>query len=294
MIFLHGKIQMETDRITYDSLSNVDTDALLKLFNESFKNYFVPLHFTKQQFSKKLATENIDLSLSAGAFADGEPVGFILHATGEFNGVFTAYNAGTGILPAFRGRNITAALYRFALEQLMRNGIEHSVLEVFVQNLPAFRAYKTAGFHVVRQLESFKYPKPAKSTDVDGVVEVSQSEFASTGLLPAWNPAWQYGDSCVQRSGDYQIFLRLENQLPVAFCTVNLETGRMAQFGCKNFNLYSGHLHLLFDFLAARAQKDLSIIHIDKNAAPAIRSVSDFGFTPLVSSYEMHRQTGRF
>ena len=61
-------------------------------------------------------------------------------------GVPTAYNAGTGIIPAFRGQGIVGEMYEMLLPRLKAMGIRQSILEVICQNERAIKAYEKAGF----------------------------------------------------------------------------------------------------------------------------------------------------
>ena len=53
--------------LQFKNLENISLEVLLETFNESFSDYFVRLQLTKEQLERKLVSDSIDLSLSAGA-----------------------------------------------------------------------------------------------------------------------------------------------------------------------------------------------------------------------------------
>ena len=105
--------------ITFHSLNNSSSEAIRNCFNESFKDYFIPFNLSAEQFENKIATEAIDLSLSFGVFENDELAGFILNGIDSIDGIKTAYNAGTGILPQYRGRGLSFSLYEYCIDQLI-------------------------------------------------------------------------------------------------------------------------------------------------------------------------------
>lgn len=90
------------DHIEFRTLRGVDENELLRVFNQSFADYFVTVQLTFDQLRQKIKADHVDLDLSVGAFADNTLVGFIHHAFNCIDGVNTVYNGGTGVFPAFR------------------------------------------------------------------------------------------------------------------------------------------------------------------------------------------------
>lgn len=276
------------NKICFRNLADVSLEEILDCFNASFKEYFVPLQLTMPLLNRKIKTEAIDLHLSVGAFENDTLIGFILHAVDQIDEQLVAYNAGTGILPSHRGMGITAVMYEFAIALLRENHIQKSILEVITENVYALQAYKRAGFIIKRKLESFKLEKRIFAESACTVEEWSLSQFDKLQQHPEWLPAWQYSNNSVSRSGsDYGLHVVCRKSNPIAYCISNLQTGRIAHFGCACFSEYDRELKGLFAYANNNAAKSLSVIHVDQTADNSIAYLQSIGFTVFLSAYEM-------
>lgn len=84
------------------SLENTCFGTLFEAFGQAFADYEVQLDET--QLRRMLRRRGFDPRLSFAAF-DGERIAaFTLNGTGNFNGLPTAYDTGTGTLEAYRGQ----------------------------------------------------------------------------------------------------------------------------------------------------------------------------------------------
>src|SRR5687768_6451246 len=116
------------------SLENTPLAEIAACFNLAFSDYFVKFAATEEYLKNRWRANSVDYSLSFGAFENGKLVAFIIHGIDKLNGKKTAYNAGTGVIPEFRGQKLVAQLYDFALSRLKAAGILQSTLEVITQN----------------------------------------------------------------------------------------------------------------------------------------------------------------
>ena len=147
---------MPNSHITVQPLACTDVQTLRNCFNASFQQYYVPLQLNKQEFADKITTEAIDLKLSFGIFDEDQLVGFILHGIDNVGNQKIAYNAGTGILPEYRGHKLSYLLYEYSIGQLKKAGVTKTILEVVEQNMPAIKSYVRMGFQVTRKLNSYQ------------------------------------------------------------------------------------------------------------------------------------------
>ena len=86
------------------SLENTCFGTLFEAFGQAFADYEVQLDET--QLRRMLRRRGFDPRLSFAAF-DGERIAaFTLNGTGNFNGLPTAYDTGTGTLEAYRGQGL--------------------------------------------------------------------------------------------------------------------------------------------------------------------------------------------
>lgn len=142
--------------MTIKTLENTSLDVIISCFLEAFENYFVQMPTDPGYYKKRWADANIDFKNSFGMFHDDLLVGFIITVIDIRQGSKTAYNAGTGVIPAYRGRAIVKQLYQFAIPQLKRQGVTTALLEVITENVGAIKAYESAGFNSIKTYKCFK------------------------------------------------------------------------------------------------------------------------------------------
>ncbi len=64
----------------------------------------------------------------------------------DWNGVLTAYDAGTAVIPEYRKQGITSRLFESLLVMLRAKQTAQYLLEVLQSNTPAFQLYRKKGF----------------------------------------------------------------------------------------------------------------------------------------------------
>lgn len=263
---------------------------LLACFNNCFKAYFVPLQFSMDQFKKKIVAEAIDLRLSIGMFHEGSLIGFVLQAVEEHEGKRVVYNAGTGILPQYRGRGLAMPMYEFALTLVRENGPGNSVLEVIDQNKAAIRLYKRCGFTICRQMDSFTCASFPPDDNKHQIEVVSVADDCLLQSMCEWQPAWQYSWNTLARcDDDYQFFAATDGIAHLAYCAANFQTGRVAHFGCNDWGKDKFALHSLFSLVTKNASKPLSVIHVDHHAENSKNFLVSIGFMQFLKCFEMKR-----
>ncbi|WP_158289456.1 GNAT family N-acetyltransferase [Paenibacillus flagellatus] len=132
----------------------------VELWNAGFSGYYSDMTTTVEKFAVRLGRESIRPDLSVAAFAGDEPAGFVLVALKEAGGVKIAWNGGTGVSPACRGRGLAKRLMREAVEAMKRGGAELAYLEVVQQNAGAVAVYESVGFRIVDGLIGAKRTGP--------------------------------------------------------------------------------------------------------------------------------------
>ena len=269
------------DTLVFRALAYTDIETLLECFNESFKVYYVPLQLTKEQLVDKIYAEAIDMKLSYGAFDNDKLVAFILHGIDTINNRSVAYNAGTGVLPAYRGKHLSYTLYEYCIAQLKEQGIEKCALDVIDQNIPATKTYERCGLTITRKMISYKGDTVFKK-DPSIEIRSTSPDWKMIEELCAWQPAWQYNNNTLKRAWNNYSFIVAGNNAE-AYCIANLKNGRIAHFGSKTADRY---LSAIFGWLAD-IQKTLMIIHVDERAADANSFIMSAGLSHFITSYEM-------
>ncbi|WET47487.1 GNAT family N-acetyltransferase [Chryseobacterium indologenes] len=176
----------------FKTLANVDVEELLAVFNHSFSDYVVPFHLTKEVLVSKIATEKLDMNVSAGAFEDGRLISFILQAEKVENGKKIIYNGGTGVVPERRGKGLVRKMYDFIIPILKERNADVLLLEVIEGNEAAIRAYENLGFTKVRRLVCFKgnintgFPKTNAT-----IKELKELQWEKLQSFWDIEPSWQ-------------------------------------------------------------------------------------------------------
>ncbi len=280
---------MPNSHITVQSLACTDIQSLRNCFNASFKKYYIPLQLTKEQFADKINAEAIDLKLSFGIFDEDELVGFILHGIDTIGNQKVAYNAGTGILPEYRGYKLSYLLYEHSIAQLRNAGITKTILEVVEQNMPAIKTYLRVGFSVTRKLNSYQ-GKPVLHEVMP--IDIETLHAPDWGLIKKsceWDPSWQYNTNCIKRTqSSYTLQVAHFDKQPVAYCISNFATGNIAHFGCCDIDSKEQYLAALFSQVnSINSDHVTSVINVDTNALYANTFLLSIGLSRLFTACEM-------
>ncbi|MBV9241071.1 MAG: GNAT family N-acetyltransferase, partial [Acidobacteria bacterium] len=179
-------------------------DALYATFSEAFSDYVYPFALTETQFRNHLLLNGVDLERTAGAFVDGRLVGFSLNGFGDWQGLATVYDAGSGVIPAYRRRYVCESMFDMMLPIFRGQGIKQCLLEVITSNTGAVRLYEKLGFRVTRELAllqcdgELRVPAP-----VSADVEIRAIEHPDWQLFRGfWDgtPSWQNSPDAIDRS----------------------------------------------------------------------------------------------
>jgi len=156
--------------------------ALSRAFAQSFEEYLVHIADDPLGFSQRIRSEQIDIASSLVAVADDEVIGVALIARrGD-----VARVAALGVVPAWRGQQVGAALLRAALDAARARGERQMMLEVFEQNERAVRLYRSLGFEAQRRLVGYERPAGGGEAGplVDEPVTVVAREVAGMTNVP--------------------------------------------------------------------------------------------------------------
>ena len=276
----------------------VDEAKIYKAFMEAFADYAMDAGATTEQgLLLRMRKNAVDYAASVGIYDRDRLVGFTLIGIDRWGDRVVAYDAGTGIVPEFRGRRLAAQMFEHALPGLRRRGVSRFVLEVLQQNEPAIKAYRRSGFEVTRELRSF---------------------VAKVSLLRELNP----GDHLEIRSIDRSVFARLEpsaNRLPSfenRFSALDAIPKHVRLVGafdgeiCVGALAYASPLNWLLTLLVApqyrrrgvgralirhlaltlpESVKHLAALNVDGGDAGTQAFFASLGFTHLVDQFEMVR-----
>jgi ribosomal protein S18 acetylase RimI-like enzyme len=282
-------------------LRTLDKAGVHAAFTEAFADYAMTSSgLTEERLLLRMEKNAVDYGLSVGAYDGGRIVGFTLIGVDSWGGAVTAYDAGTGIVPAFRGQGLARRMFDHVLPVLRERGVERFSLEVLQQNEPAIRAYRKSGFEITRQLRSYAAdaailshsPTSADASAWD-VQPIGARTFALVVQDADWLPSFENRFSAVER---------IPNDVTLVGA---FDGGR-----CVGVAAYSPPLRWLLALVVCRSHRRrgvgrallarvaadlpagvtrLAVINVDASDEGMIAFVGALGFGPLVDQFEMAR-----
>lgn len=273
----------------FQCLSSVSLAELTQTFNEAFSDYFVPLQLSEEAMAVKLRSESIDLRYSIGAFEDGKLRGFILHGIDTWSGRRAVYNAGTGVVPAHRGKGLTQQLYQAVVPQLKEEGMVQHQLEVIEQNAPAIRVYEKVGFTCARTLSCFKGRTEGEVDPALSFDEVAVPDYEAYKRYWSFTPTWQNDTPAVQLALDAHKIIELrKGSERVAYAIYAPASGRVKQYGVDPRHRRQGYGRQLFQYLSqANCGKDVILINVDDSDTASRDFFKAIGFQRFLGLWEM-------
>ncbi len=267
-----------------NTLEKLSTAEITKLFNDAFADYFIKVELSSDFMQEKIDSEAIQLDKSVGVFVEGKPVAFILHALRKN----VAYNAGTGVIPEFRGQHATVKMYNYILPILKSNGVSEVRLEVIDENTQAIKSYEKVGFIKERELPCFK----GKLLELKRNSSVQISNIESTDLTTLqsfweWQPSWQQSTATLAKLADYQLIGAFLNDELVGYIYANVKLGRVAQFAVKPEFRKQGIGTSLFQYFAQLCTCEIGVFNTDGNHPETGIFLQKLGLKPILSQIKM-------
>ncbi|MGC4041607.1 MAG: GNAT family N-acetyltransferase [Flavobacterium sp.] len=269
------------------NLENTPIEEITACFNKAFETYFVPINLTEQQLLDKIKLENIQLNHSVGITIDGQLAGFILIGINLQRKI--AYNAGTGVISAFRGQKLTEKMYSRLLPDLKKMGIHIHLLEVICENKPALKIYQNLGYFVTRKVICYK----GKIIDpvhlgfkIETIPLPSESQVKH---LWSHYPAYQNSMQCIKNIPEkHTSFGLFEDQNLIGYIIFDKLTLRIKQFGVDAAFRNEGIGHQLFYQVQKQfPEKEIVLINIDEDDFEANDFLKNIGFKAFIEQYEM-------
>jgi ribosomal protein S18 acetylase RimI-like enzyme len=256
-----------------------------------FADYIIKFDLTAQQFQNHITLNAVDLDRSVGCFDDGQPVGVSLNGFGKWEGKPTVYDAGTTVIPEYRRRGISRAMFDWMIPMFSDEGFDQFLLEVIAHNVPAVRLYEQLGFKAQRELLLLE-AAPTIELDKPWPAEIEIREIHRHEDIPFtsfWDgkPSWQNSIDAVERTIQMKrVFGAFAGGRCVGY--IVFAAGRLSQLAVdRDFRHRGIATRLLHEMqLDARDQK-LHVINLDEAMTESVIFFRNRGFTKVLSQYEM-------
>ncbi|MBP3963884.1 GNAT family N-acetyltransferase [Paenibacillus lignilyticus] len=138
--------------ITFNRFSQLPANEIVALWNKGFEGYFTNAAMNLDRFMARTVSEGLSLEHSLAMIVDGEPAGFVMNGFRTTNEGKTAWNGGTGIAPAHRGKGYGKQLMAQNVQLYREQNVNLALLEAIIQNEPAIKLYQGAGYQITGQL----------------------------------------------------------------------------------------------------------------------------------------------
>lgn len=249
----------------------------------SFENYFVTMPTDKNYYRARWKASKVDFNLSYGMFDGEQLVGFIIHSIADRPGQLTAYNSGTGVIPAYRGNGIVQSMYKYALQDLRQNNIKKSTLEVITKNEKAIQTYKKVGFQKTKTYKCYSGTISKKFAAAFEILEINPQIFTWENLPNQHFYSWDNQKESILKS-DYRYFQLVKNKEPESYFIIKPTTGYVAQLDVLTSD--SQAWTRLFSAIRTIAPT-IKINNVDVRLSDKIFQLENAGLENLINQYEM-------
>jgi ribosomal protein S18 acetylase RimI-like enzyme len=270
---------------------------LYEAFTEAFSDYVIPFALTEQQFRNHVNVNAVDIERTVGFFApDGRMIGCSLNGFGEWLGLPTVYDAGTGVVPSHRRRGVSEAMFRMMLPAFEQAGMKQFVLEVVSSNIGAISLYEKLNFKAGRTLALLQCDTKLEESTRAAKVEIKSIEEPDWAVLRTfWDgrPSWQNSCAAVGRSIKLKRILgAFVNGECVGYVVFSPTFGRVAQFAVSPLHRRQGVASKLLRTVQREMADGFSmqVINIDVNIDSAMRFFEAHGFYERLQQFEMTRR----
>lgn len=274
-------------------LSTIRIETLLETLNAAFADYIVPFQLSLDQLRAKIKNEDVDLDWSIGVFDDGELVAFIMHGRRTTNGQLQVYNAGTGVIPDYRGQGLVAKMYDYSQPFFQEKHVKHLLLEVIEGNSSAIRAYEKNGFAVARMLRCFR-------GEVKGSLPEKSTFYAIRPLIdPPWSllqsfwdiqPSWQSANASMEIMQPQALGAYLGDEL-VGYALYNPSQGRLYQLAVIEGHRRNGiATQLLLAIREELREGVLQINNVDQSGTDLASFFEKMGLVNHLNQFEMQKE----
>lgn len=264
---------------------------------EAFADYAVDMSYmTAERSWLRNLKSGVQYECSAGAFDGDKLVGVTFVGLDDWQGEKAAFDAGTGIIPAYRGQGIAKAIFEFIVPRLHTRGVTLFLLEVLQSNSAAIRAYTKTGFKITREFACYEYLPgvfdkdkfTATPVEVRAVSKARVQEFKS---LVDWQPSWENSFAGMHRIEDKMIRLGAfkGEQCVGILVFYPLLRWVMSLVVLKNFRR-QGIASSLMKALVADLPEGVDIVkvvNVDRSDKAMLSFCESAGPSDLIDQYEM-------
>lgn len=275
------------------SLNNICLDELFEAFEQAFADYEVQLN--KIELLTMLKRRGFESKASFGAFDGNKIVSFTCNGIGNFYGIPTAYDTGTGTLKDYQGKGLATQVFKYSIPHLKALGIKEYLLEVLQHNTGALSVYRKLGFEVTREFYYFKLKndqisKTIRTLDFPYTLKpIKIDEYNSISNFWDFKPSWQNSIEAIERSLEDFICLGIfsESKL-IGYSIFEPVSGDVTQIAVDKQFRRRGIGSLLFQkMLESNKHSSIKIINTDIECHSITAFLQSKNIEPAGKQFEM-------
>lgn len=275
------------------SLGNTSFDELYEAFGQAFADYEIQLN--KAEHLAMLKRRGFNPELSFAAFDEDKIVSFTCNGIGDFYGVPTAYDTGTGTLKDYRGQGLATKVFEYSIPYLKQAGIIEYLLEVLQHNTGAVSVYRKIGFEVNREFYYFRpetnqIRNEVKCISFPYVIQsIDLNKYESIPSFWDFKPSWQNSMESINRSpeGFSSLGVFTDNKL-IGYGVLELATGDITQMAVDRLYRRKGIGSLLFaKLLEANKLDSIKIVNTDIECHSITAFLLSKNIKPAGKQFEM-------
>jgi len=250
------------------SLAGVEYDTLYRAFEKAFADY--DLQQNKVQLQDMLKRRGFNPDLSFAAFEENEIIAFTLNGIGNYNGIPTAYDTGTGTLKEHRGKGLATRIFEYSIPYLKDMKIKQYLLEVLQHNAKAISVYKNLDFHITREFNYFMQNNEEVMNRISHTsYSIQQIDildlFSSLPDFWDFDPSWQNSFESIKRAAGNFISLGVfDKQKLVGYAVFEPVSGDITQIAVDKENRRKGAASVLLkEIIALNKNNTIKIINTE-------------------------------
>ena len=286
----------ETSRLSCRFLTAKEFKSIHNTFVSAFSDYVVKFELTERQFQNHVTLNAVELEKSVGCTVGGELAGVSLNGFGVWEGRRTVYDAGTGVLPQFRRRGISRAMFEWMIPMFAGEGYQQFLLEVIRRNEPAVKLYEQLGFRTTRELLLLESERPVTMDrpipdDIE-IREIHRHESIPFTLFWDGRPSWQNSVEAVERSLKVKrLFGAFAGGECIGYIVFSAGVGRLAQLAVHRDHRRQGiGTRLLLEMQKESTDPKLQVINLDESMTESVLFFQNRGFRKVFGQFEMKKE----
>lgn len=276
------------------SLANTPLSTVHDCFLDAFSNYEVPLQLSLAQLDYMFSRRGVDWQLSFGAFESDRLVGFVMNGIGNWAGISTAYDTGTGVRASRQGKGIGKKIFAETLPALKGNGIRQYLLEVIQSNTSAVALYQKMDFDTTREFVCYAATEsdvsfPGNKRQHLSIREIAFEEITRGVSFWDYPPSWQNSPDSVKRKSDgFRYVGAFRKDQLIGYGIIDPESGDVPQIAVMQEYRRQGVGSAILEMMLKRCQSEtLKFVNVDRADQATRQFLLARGCWETVRQYEM-------